>query len=147
MPELIKKYFSEAGTDFIAAAGVLLIAVLLAGFFTGRLIQKLIDRNSISKERNDAVKRSRSVLGGQFAEQIAPFFPDFPCNPGDVRFIGKPVDFIAFSGSAEGKELTEILFIEVKSGESQLSEREKQIKTLVEQKKIRYVEYRIPSEK
>ena len=90
------------------------------------------------------MNRSRSVLGGQFSEQIAPFLPGFPCNPGDVRFVGKPVDFVAFPGCAEGGDIEEIYFIEVKSGQSKLSPREKQIKLAVEQGRVKYFEYRIP---
>jgi predicted Holliday junction resolvase-like endonuclease len=53
--------------------------------------------------------------------------------------------FVAFKGSAKGEEIQEILFIEVKTGSSQLSTREKSIKELIQQGKIRYIEYRIPS--
>jgi predicted Holliday junction resolvase-like endonuclease len=61
-----------------------------------------------------------------------------------VRFVGKPVDFIAFPGSAQGKPIEKIQFIEVKSGESQLSAREREIKRAVENGSIEYVVYRIP---
>ena len=66
-----------------------------------------------------------------------------PCNPADVRFVGKPVDFVGFPGAAEGKPIREVLIIEVKSGTSRLSERERQIKAAVESGRVRYMEYRI----
>lgn len=122
---------------------LILAATAIFSFILGKLIQKLKDNKLIKKERADAVKRSRAVIGGQFTEQIAPFLPAFPCNAGDARFIGKPVDFIAFPGSAEGKSIEEILLIEVKTGDSRLSEREKQIKTAVENGNVKYVVYRI----
>lgn len=118
-------------------------AVVVAFFFLGMGIQKLKDSKKIAKERKDAVKRSRSVLGGQFSEQLAPYLPNFPCNPGDVRFVGKPIDYIAFPGSAEGKSIDEILFIEVKTGTASLSPREKEIKNAVQSGRVRYVEYRV----
>lgn len=117
---------------------------MLTGFVLGRIVQKLKNVSESKKQRKDAVNRSRSVLGGQFSEQIAPFLPGFPCNPGDVRFVGKPVDFVAFPGCAEGSDIEEIYFIEVKSGQSKLSPREKQIKLAVEQGRVKYFEYRIP---
>lgn len=117
---------------------------MLIGFVLGSLIQKLKNSSEFKKQRKDAVNRSRAVLGGQFSEQIAPFLPGFPCNPGDVRFVGKPIDFVAFPGSAEGDDIEEIYFIEVKSGQSKLSPREKQIKLAVEQGRVKYLEYRIP---
>ena len=119
---------------------------MLIGFVLGRLVQKLKNSSELKKQRKDAVNRSRAVLGGQFSEQIAPFLPGFPCNPGDVRFVGKPIDFVAFPGSAEGNDIEEIYFIEVKSGQSKLSPREKQIKLAVEQGRVKYLEYRIPDE-
>ncbi|WP_177527698.1 Holliday junction resolvase-like protein [uncultured Treponema sp.] len=125
-------------TLFYIAAG------LFAGILIGSVVQKLRDSAGIKKARNDAVKRSRAVLGGQFGEQLAPFLPDFPCNPGDARFIGKPVDYIAFPGTAEGRGVEEILLIEVKSGTSTLSAREKEIREAVKKGRVRYVEYRIP---
>ena len=122
---------------------LILSATALFFFILGKAFQKIKDAKQIKKERADAVKRSRAVIGGQFTEQVAPFLPNFPCNPGDVKFIGKPIDFIAFPGSAEGKDIEEILLIEVKTGESRLSEREKQIKEAVENGKVKYVVYRI----
>ena len=117
---------------------------MLIGFVLGSLIQKRKNSSEFKKQRKDAVNRSRAVLGGQFSEQLAPFLPGFPCNPGDVRFVGKPIDFVAFPGSAEGGDIKEIYFIEVKSGQSKLSPREKQIKLAVEQGRVKYLEYRIP---
>ena len=123
---------------------VAIICMMLIGFVLGSLIQKLKNSSEFKKQRKDAVNRSRAVLGGQFSEQLAPFLPGFPCNPGDVRFVGKPIDFVAFPGSAEGGDIKEIYFIEVKSGQSKLSPREKQIKLAVEQGRVKYLEYRIP---
>ncbi len=80
-------------------------------------------------------------MGGQVAEQLAPFLPDFPCNPGDVSFLGKPVDFIAFSGLAENDEIKEVVFIEVKTGQSRLNGHERQLKEAIQKGRVRYVEY------
>lgn len=93
--------------------------------------------------RKDAVKRSKAVIGGQVAEQVAAFLPNFPCSPADARFIGKPLDFVAFPGLEESNKIKEILLIEVKTGNSQLSEREKEVKKAVNEGRVRYVEYRV----
>ena len=106
------------------------------------IIQTVRLHKNRSSLRSDAIKRSRSVIGGQIAEQVAPFLPGFPCNPGDARFIGKPVDFIAFPGMTEDNEVHEVLLIEVKTGKSALSGREKEIRRAVAEGRVRYVEYR-----
>ena len=120
---------------FLLVLIVFLLTLLIIQFFRSQCDKK--------KLRKDAVKRSKAVINGQVAEQIAPFLPDFPANPSDARFIGKPVDFIVFSGLSENEKIDEILFVEVKTGKSLLSEREKEVKKAIEQRKVRYVEYRI----
>ena len=107
------------------------------------IIQALRYRHALKKARQDAVKRSNAVKGGQLAEQLAPFLPNFPCKPADAHFLGQPVDYIAFSGLCEKNTVNEILLIEVKTNTSQLSSREKEIRQAVESGRIRYVEYRI----
>ena len=124
---------------FLLVLIVFLLTLLIIQFFRNQCDKKNL--------RKDAVKRSKAVINGQVAEQIAPFLPDFPANPSDARFIGKPVDFIVFSGLSENEKIDEILFVEVKTGKSLLSEREKEVKKAIEQRKVRYVEYRINENK
>ena len=119
------------------------LLVLIVFLLTLLIIQFFRKQSDKKKLRKDAVKRSKAVINGQVAEQIAPFLPDFPANPSDARFIGKPVDFIVFSGLSENEKIDEILFVEVKTGKSALSEREKEVKKAIEKGNVRYVEYRI----
>ena len=123
----------------VPVPAAILIAILIL-FFIIQTIRLHRDHSSL---RQDAIKRSRSVIGGQLAEQVAPFLPGFPCHPGDARFIGKPVDFIAFPGLTEDNEVHEVLLIEVKTGKSNLSGREREIKRAIAEGRVRYVEYRV----
>ncbi|MBU0757808.1 MAG: hypothetical protein KKF44_07080 [Nanoarchaeota archaeon] len=100
----------------------------------------------IPKIREDAIKKSRSVLTGQFSEQLAPYLPDFPYKPTEVRFIGKPIDFLVFKGMDE-KEPEEIVFVEVKSGDAGLSTPERKLRDVIKQKKVRWEEYRVPKKR
>jgi len=95
--------------------------------------------------RKDAVMRSRAVLGGQFSEQLAPYLPDFPYSPTECRFIGKPIDLICFKGM-DGKDINEVVFVEVKSGKSNLSSGEKKLKEAIDKKRVRWEEYRVPED-
>lgn len=149
-------YFQELKNSFLEIFAffetspklfLLLLIFLILIFFMGFLFAFLIVKTSVhsdrKKDRKDAINRSRAVLSGQMLEQVSPFLPNFPCNPADVRFVGKPIDFVAFPGAVDNKPISEILFIEVKSGNSVLSEREKEIKNAVQKGKVRYVEYRV----
>ncbi len=114
---------SETGVLITAFSAAALIAVFIALYLAYRLGRSLGRRaeesdwvdNKLDAIIRDRIKRSRAVLGGQFSEQLSPYFPDFPFNPNECRFIGKPVDFLVFRGMDEG-EVKEIVFVEVKSG-------------------------------
>lgn len=125
---------------FLNVKFLLSVICFLIGVIVLQFIKSFSNKKSL---RSDAIKRSRAVIGGQVVEQVAPFLPNFPCNPADARFVGKPVDFVAFSGLAENDCVKEILLIEVKTGQSALSGREKEIKKAVEEGRVRYIEYRI----
>ena len=85
--------------------------------------------------RQDAVQRSLVVSRGKLTEHIVPYLPGFDLDPKDVRFLGTPIDLIAFSGLNASQEV-EIVFIEVKTGQSVLSARERAVKKAVEEKRV-----------
>jgi predicted Holliday junction resolvase-like endonuclease len=152
MPETTVAEFLAlvANPALLALALVLLMAMMLAlyiglrlGRRAGRLEAEKGFRGNELAARGDAVKRSRAVLTGQIGEQLAPYFPDFPCDPADARFLGKPVDFIAFSGASAGA-IVEVLFVEVKTGDARLSGPERALKDAVQAGRVRWVEYRLP---
>ena len=118
------------------------VLVVIGVLFLLFMIQTVRLHKNHNSIRKDAIKRSRSVIGGQVAEQIAPFLPGFPCDAADARFIGKPVDFIAFPGLNSGDKVNEVLLIEVKTGKSNLNGREREVKRAVAEGRVRYVEYR-----
>ena len=123
----------------------LFLIILFIGYLIGKYISKKQWESEIPILREDAIKQSRAVLSGQFSEQIAPYLPNFPYKPTEVRFIGKPIDFIVFEGMDE-KKIDEVVFVEVKSGQSQLSRVEKNLKLAIENKKIAWYEYKVPED-
>jgi len=126
------------------ALGLALLALgLRIGRRTGRLEAERAMREDTAAARDDAVKRSRAVLVGQIGEQLAPYFPGFPCDPADARFLGKPVDFVVFPGAGEGRP-REVVFIEVKTGDARLTAAERAVKEAVLAGRVRWVEYRLP---
>lgn len=115
---------------------------LLAGILIGALLVYLWWKQKVPAERQDAIDRSRANLGGQFAEQLAPYFPDFPYKPNELRWLGKPIDYVVFKGMDEN-DIKEIIFLEVKSGKSQLNEHQRQIKGLVGEGKVKWEQYKV----
>lgn len=123
-----------------------LIAIVisyLVGIKVASLRRDKYWESEIPNYRKDAIMRSRAVLSGQFSEQLAPFLPGFDFNPNECRFIGKPVDFLVFKGMDE-KKIDEVVFVEVKSENSKLNHIQKKIKKAIQDKKVKWKEYKIP---
>jgi len=84
-------------------------------------------------------KKSSEVRTGKIAEQISPFLDDYPLEAKTARFIGDPIDFVHFD---EDK----VTFVEVKSGKSQLSTKQRRIRDMVKAGKVDFVIYRVKGE-
>jgi predicted Holliday junction resolvase-like endonuclease len=121
------------------------ILFLILGYLIGKKITEQVMKNKIPDIREEAIQRSRSILAGQFSEQLAPYLPDFPFNPSEAKFLGKPIDFIVFKGMDE-KNIDEVVFVEVKSGKSSLNSNERNLKETIKNKRVRWAEYRIPED-
>jgi len=121
---------------------VFIILSFIAGKAIGKRHMFEVMQDVIKKERKDAVDKSRSILKGQFTEQLSPFYKDFPVKASEARFFGAPLDFIAFVGLDE-KDVKEIVFIEVKSGNAQMNKTERSIKKAIDEKKVRFETYRM----
>lgn len=120
---------------------VVIIGIAILGGIIGAFVARKKYEERLPYERVDAVQKSRSVLTGQFSEQLAPFLPGFPYNPTEVKFLGSPIDFVAFKG-LDSKNPTQIVFVEVKTGKSKLSSTQQKLKALIEQGKVSWEEYR-----
>ena len=134
--------------NLITSIGLVLIFIfiLIIGFLIGkRYADYLWKYKKMPELTEEAIKKSRAVLGGQFSEQLAPYLPDFKYSPTEVRFIGKPVDFIVFKGM-DSKDISEVVFVEVKSGKSSLSTHERKLRDAIIDKKVSWEEYRIPED-
>lgn len=105
------------------------------------LLQKWKIENE-AKIRQDAINRSYSVNLGKITEHLVPFHQSFlsQFNPKDARFIGSPIDLIVFDGYADKKDEIQIYIVEIKTGNSKLTEIQKKIKEAVLNGNIRWAE-------
>ena len=135
------------------AIAVTIVVSILVVILSGAIIRLVYEKRfrdwrdaEISKwqaemeqARKTAVTQSRAVLGGKFTEQMVPFFPDFKYDPTEVRFIGSPIDMVVFPGLAKG-DPQEIVILEVKTGNAQLTPPQKKIRELIENGMVRWDE-------
>ncbi len=95
------------------------------------------------KIREDAINRSARTLSGKTLEKLIPFLEKFNYDPHDVRWLGDPIDLVVFDKLSEKRDPEQIIFLEVKSGESKLSKVQQKIRELIERKKVHWEEFRI----
>jgi len=114
---------------------ITLISVALISFTIYRfyLKEKKKRRKLLSQ------KKSSEVLLGQISEHLAPFLDSFPVEDDQlngINFLGMPIDYIHF-----GKD--KVTFIEVKSGNSRLSKKQRKIRDLIKEGKVEFKTHRI----
>jgi predicted Holliday junction resolvase-like endonuclease len=116
----------------IGVAGGVVVSLLYVQLWKARYTRRL---------RRDAVQRSMAVTTGKVLEQLVPFMPGFRYNPKDARFLGTPIDFIVFDGLSDGV-VRSIAFVEVKTGSSDLTSRERRVRDAVRAGRVEWVEHR-----
>ena len=128
-----------------AVIELLIVAVLLplVVYFAMRLRFEQWKAGYAKVIRQDAVQRSHAVTVGKVSEQLVPYLPGFRWNPQDVRFVGAPVDFVVFDGLSDGA-VRAVVFVEVKTGQSSLSTRERLIREAIQQRRVEWCELRLP---
>ncbi len=93
------------------------------------------------KIREDAIQKSINTLLGKIGEEFSPVLLSnrFGINLKDFRHLGTPVDFVAFKGLSDDTGDVEVIFLEIKSGESSsLIKRERRVRDAIAGKRVRY---------
>ena len=117
----------------------------LEGVFEEKF-KALLEQWKIESEkafREDALAKSRAVLKGALAEQLAPIFKIFGYNPSDARFIGDTIDYVIFDGYTKVKERIEdapisIVLADVKTGEAGLTYEQRRIQRGIEKGLVKF---------
>jgi predicted Holliday junction resolvase-like endonuclease len=128
---------ASTATGLLALALIALVVVSIS-YLRYRLTHRYAERD-VDAARRDAVRRSRGVLAGKGAEQLAPLVPAFSdrFDPTEARFLGAPIDYIVFDGLASG-ELREIVLVEVKTGRSRLNANELEVERAVAEGRVSF---------
>lgn len=141
--------FINPGADW---ALVFFLALALAlflwlGFLLGRALgrhqQNRYWENQLDHIRRDAIHRSQSVRRGHNLEVLAPWLAEFPGHPNEARFLGSPIDYIIFDGLDAGVA-PRVIFLEIKTGQSRLSPREKLVRQAIERGQLEWQLLRLP---
>lgn len=107
----------------------------------------VLELNKIKTEHAEEIEKSRILLSqkkssetrlGIISENLVPLLGQLPYDPRSLRHLGQPIDYIYFD-----YENAEVVFVEVKSGNSKESYRQKLIKNIIKNGKVHYEELRI----
>lgn len=121
------------------------ILLILLAILSAILRYRTIEFNSMKLELDEQISRNAAILSqkkssevrtGQIAEQMVPFLKHFKHDPKNAHFIGQPIDYIVFNND-------NITFVEVKSGKAALSDKQKHIKKLIENKQVIFETIRV----
>jgi len=105
--------------------------------FAERLKERKKELEKKKKNLKEKASHTKSVNVGQLLEKVLPTLKDFKWELSDCRFMGKPIDLIAFNGLSLNR-IKSISFIEVKTGNAQLKKNQKSIRDAIEDKNVSY---------
>ena len=123
-------------TDYILSAILGLVCAFLIKLYYEQqdtLKKQLEDINKLISQ-----KKSSEVRLGQISEHFAPFLKDFPYDTKNIRFLGSPIDLILFD-----IDNNRIIFIEVKTGKSSQTKKQRQIRDIIKAGNVEYEVMRI----
>ncbi len=100
------------------------------------LLQEELADSKLNYKSLLSQKKSSEVRLGNIAEKLAPFLDYFSFDPECAHFLGQPIDYVVFEDDI-------ITFVEIKSGKSQLSTKQRHIRDLIKAKQVAWKEIRI----
>jgi len=90
---------------------------------------------------------STAVNIGFILERIAPCMKDFCFERNDCRSLFDPIDYLIFEGLTSKGSVSKILFVDIKTGKAPLTKKQREIRDLVEDKKVTWDIYPTEVEK
>jgi len=91
-----------------------------------------------------SVRQAGATNLGFILERIATTLPTFPLKSSECRSLFDPIDYVAFPGAGSGR-VESIHFVEIKSGRSKLTPRQKEISEVVERGRVSLETYTVES--
>ena len=109
-------------------------------------------RNEVDQRRLDLRERrkhistsseiqARATNVGFVLERLAPSLSTFRFECSDCRSLFDPIDYIIFEGLCQNGVVSKIIFADIKTGNGTLSRRQREIRDLVNRKKVEFDTY------
>jgi predicted Holliday junction resolvase-like endonuclease len=104
----------------------------------GRVRELVRLRRQISS-RSEA--GARAVNLGFIFERLAPSMAGFRFDRNDCRSLFDPIDYVIFEGLSSHGSVSRIIFSDIKTGQAGLQETQKEIRNLVDSRKVSMMTY------
>ena len=110
------------------------------------LVEELKMRRRSLRERRKQIPQ-RSEVGaeatniGFILERLAPTLPAFPFDRSECRALFDPIDYLIFEGMQSTGRVDHITFVDIKTGRSRLTSKQRAIKNLVVNKQVEWQTY------
>jgi predicted Holliday junction resolvase-like endonuclease len=105
-----------------------------------RIAQLREEAKGLREKRKQISKRSESgakaINIGFILERLAPSLKAFRFNTNDCRSLFDPIDYVIFEGLSSKGKVDRIVFTDIKTGSAKLNEHQKDIKSVVEKKRL-----------
>lgn len=102
------------------------------------------EEDSLLKRQQRATTTSESLATsvgvGKIIEKVLPAHRNFGLPPADCRFLGDPIDMIIFDGVSKNR-VDRITFLDVKTGKSPLTPKQRQIRDTIEDHGVKWRSY------
>ena len=115
----------------IIVISVLVILLLWVTYKLGLSKKQQEWQEKLNSLRKEIADKQRSGIKGKVTEMFAPYLEGFPVKASECKFLGDPIDYVAFEG-LDDCDIKRIHFIDVKADTSELKKHQRQIKELVE---------------
>ena len=129
----------------VASITVNILLLLLVNYFSKKRAEIYLSSWKVKEEkkiRSDAHARSRAVGWGKTIEKFVPWMAGFPCDPRDAMFLAKPIDYLCFT-DRRNKKKSAVHFVEVKSGNANLSADQEGIRAAIKGNRVYWHEVNV----
>jgi len=99
-----------------------------------------LHQRRINCSRSSEVQAKATNIGF-ILERLAPSLSTFRYECSDCRSLFDPIDYVIFEGLCQKGSVSRIIFADVKTGNASLSRRQREIRDLVNSKKVEFDTY------
>lgn len=110
------------------------------------LVEEQKDRKKALREARVKIpersqRGAETVNIGFILERIAPVMRSFAFDRNDCRSLFDPIDYVIFEGLSTRGKVDRIVFADIKTGKAPLAKKQREIRELVEKKRVEWDTY------